>query len=63
MRLMRYDYEISHRPGSQMFIADSLSRASYPEYRDIERESKVERHICCVVENIPLVDHQLDRIK
>ena len=27
MTLMRYDYEISNRPGSQMFIADSLSRA------------------------------------
>ena len=45
MRLMRYDYEISHSLGGQIFIADPFSRASYPEYRDIEKESKVELHI------------------
>ena len=63
MTLIRYDYEISYSPGSQMFIADSLSRASYPEYRDIERETMVEQHICCVVEKRSLVDHQLGKIK
>ena len=63
MRLMKYDYKISNSPGSRMFIADFLSRVSYPEYRDIERESKVERHSCCVVENTPLIDHESDRIK
>ena len=58
MKLMRRDHKIFHSLGSQMFIADSPSRALYPEYRDIEREIRVEQPICFVVENAPLVDQQ-----
>ena len=38
MRLMRYDFDIFHSPGSQMFIADNLSRVLYPEFKDLREQ-------------------------
>ena len=52
MRLMRYDFSISHTPGSCMYIADFLSRPSNPpgyEDRDIHECGMVE---CYVASNM-----------
>jgi transposase InsO family protein len=63
LRLMRYEYSIFHSPGSSMHIADSLSRASYPDYRDKRREEKVEAHVQHIVHGGGVVDQDLEKIK
>jgi transposase InsO family protein len=60
---MRYEYAIFHSPGSSMHIADSLSRASYPDYRDKRREEKVEAHVRHIVHCWGVVDQDLEEIK
>ena len=63
LRLMRYEYSIFHSPGTSMHIADSLSRASYPDYRDKRREEKVEAHVRHIVHCNSVVDKDLEEMK
>jgi transposase InsO family protein len=63
LRLMRYDYTIFHSPGDTMYIADSLSRASYPDFTDKERESKVEAHVHFMVSCNAVAEGNLIEIK
>jgi transposase InsO family protein len=60
---MRYDYSIFHTQGSMMHIADSLSRASYPDYKDREREEKVEAHVRFMVCCNRLVDGDVQEVR
>lgn len=43
MRLMRYRYDIFHTPGSQMYLADLLSRPASP--KESVKVGRVERHV------------------
>ena len=63
LRLMRYDYDIFFSPGAVMHIADSLSRASYPDFRDREREDKTEGHVRCMKVATSMVDESLKEVK
>ena len=63
LRMMRYSYTIFHSPGSQMLIADNLSRVDYPNSKDINRAEKVEGHVRCVLSHNTLLDCSLQTIK
>lgn len=63
LRMMRYSYTIFHSPGSQMFIADNLSRVEYPDHKDVNRSEKVEGHVRCVISHKSLYDGNLQSIK
>jgi hypothetical protein len=63
MRMMRYDYTISHVPGKQLITADMLSRAPVSE-QEIEQEfcQEVETFIQNVVANLPASEARLEEI-
>jgi len=63
LRLMRYTFSIYHSPGSLMFIADNLSRVSYPTFREQERDKKVEAHIRCVISSKLRDDRDINNIR
>ena len=51
MRLQKYDLEIRYKPGSEMYLADTLSRA-YPGMK----VNTVEEHFCHTLEDINLTE-------
>ena len=65
MRLMRFDFTISHVPGKQLVIADTLSRAPVPS--DLEAAEKfgqeVEMFVNLIVESLPATDKRLLEIR
>ena len=50
MRLMRYRYDIFHTPGTEMFLADLLSRPTHGDPRVTVKEGRVETHIRAIVQ-------------
>ena len=50
LRLMRYCFKIFHTPGSQMFLADALSRpAGGCTARDVGSCERVEKHVSVII--------------
>ena len=62
MRLMRYQYTISHIPGKQLVTADALSRAPV-ESPDINFSEEVQSFVNSVVTGIPATSKCLERIR
>ena len=52
MRLMRYKYDIFHTPGSQMYLADLLSRPTEEGRRGSVGERRAETHIREIVRSM-----------
>lgn len=65
MRLMGYDYSISHVPGKDLIIPDTLSRAPLPgrNPEDIELEEDTARYVQQVVQSLPASEHRLEEIR
>ena len=65
MRLMRYQFEISHVPGTELHIADALSRApvTKPDAEDEELHQETRAYVNLVMRNIPATDKRLQEIK
>ena len=60
LRLMRYDYTISHVPGKLLYTADTLSRApatSDPDCKALQED--VELYIECVTHHLPATERKL----
>ena len=64
MRLMRFNYTISHVPGSELFTADALSRApsSMPSQADQEIEDESMAYVSMITESFPASDSRLEQI-
>ena len=68
MRLMRFDFAITHVPGKLMYTADSLSRSPH-ECKDQESKSwndlhdEVEAYVNAVLVTLPASDQRLDEIR
>lgn len=45
LKLMKYDLQIVHVPGSKMYMADTLSRAYLPETGDVDPDLEVTVHL------------------
>ena len=61
--MMHYNYTISHIPGKQLTIADTLSRAptkDYVESEDLIEE--VEFHVRAIVSTLPVSEQRLEVI-
>ena len=58
LRMMRYDYEIFHTPGSHMFLADSLSRPGGVEDKCLQRCDSVESFVCAYLQDNPVDDRK-----
>ena len=56
LRLMRFDYQISHVPGKYLYVADTLSRAPLPHNSNketLKQQEEVESYIQTVVSHLP----------
>ena len=65
IRLMRYDYTISHVPGKLLYTADALSRApasGLPSAGDKMLEDEIQSFVDQVVHNLPVSDVRLQEI-
>ncbi|KAJ8339615.1 hypothetical protein SKAU_G00364010 [Synaphobranchus kaupii] len=62
MRLQRYDFELTYVPGTQMFIADTLSRAAPCVAQTSESEEDVALHVDMVYAALPATQEQLSKI-
>ena len=61
LRLQQYDYEIRYKPGKDMLLADTLSRAYLAKYERSETEVEVE-HIHAT-HFLPVPEHQLNELQ
>ncbi len=65
MRLMRFTYTISHVPGKNLTIADTLSRAptSSSTTADDKLDSEVQAFVNLVMESLPATEKRLQQIR
>ena len=63
--MMRFNFTISHVPGKQLVIADTLSRApvSTPTEADEHFISETNAFVHAVVKNLPISEQTLEVIK
>ena len=61
LRLQQYDCEIRYKPGKEMLLADTLSRAYSEDYERSASKSEVE----CInaTHFLPVPDHQLNELQ
>ena len=61
LHVQQYDYEIRYKPGKDMVLADTLSRANLTEYERSATEVEVEHiHATCF---LPVPEHQLKELQ
>ncbi|XP_048775204.2 uncharacterized protein K02A2.6-like [Ostrea edulis] len=65
MRLMRYEYEIYHVPGKNLYTADALSRAPQQDMSKEEEEFQtvVEAYVDSIIETLPASESLLEEIR
>ena len=65
LRMMRFNFTISHVPGKQLAIADMLSRAPAepPDVDDYNLDLASQAFVNYIVESLPASEQQLQRIK
>ena len=63
LRLQMYDIKLVYKPGKQMFLADTVSRAHLPEAaEEIEKEEMV-AHIHMIYQSRSVSDERIEEIK
>uniref|UniRef100_A0A3Q1EK56 Gypsy retrotransposon integrase-like protein 1 n=1 Tax=Acanthochromis polyacanthus TaxID=80966 RepID=A0A3Q1EK56_9TELE len=62
MRLQRYDFELIYTPGTQMFIADALSRAAHGDIQTSGTEKDIAVQVDMVYAALPATQEQLTKI-
>ena len=65
LRMMRYNFSISHVPGKHLVTADALSRApvGQPTTDDEELQKDTTVYVRQVMETIPVVEQRLEQIR
>jgi hypothetical protein len=65
MRMMRFDFTISHVPGNEVTIADAVSRApvSTSSVADQSLQSETTAYVNLVVESLPATEKRLQEIR
>ena len=62
LRLQKYDFVIKHKPGKDLVVADTLSRAPLPVL-DPEIEKEISYYVHTVVSNMPISDAMMMRLQ
>ena len=62
LRLQRYDIDLQYKPGKEMLLADTLSRAHVAEYGEEISEEDMRAQVHLVTANISVSDDQLKKI-
>lgn len=65
VRLMRFNYTISHVPGKELSTADAHSRApvTEPSLKDVEFQKEVHAYLGAIVQSIPATEKYLTEIQ
>ena len=65
LRMMRFDFTISHVPGKSLLVADALLRAPSAEAVDSDTLLQLETaaYVNTVVQSLPATERQLERIR
>ena len=65
MRLMRFQYTVTHIPGPDLKIADALSRAPLPEITDTDKQLQVDTdaYVAQVIQGMPATPERLKQIR
>jgi len=65
MRLMLYKFTISHLPGRELIVADTLSRASASSSSsdDIDFHKDTEMFVNLIMESLPITEQRLAELK
>ena len=65
LQLQKYSFTIAHKPGKEMFLADTLSRAYIDEHDNADRN--LEEELICAVNfalgNVPMSDPKLEEVR
>ena len=65
LQLQKYSFTIAHKPGKEMFLADTLSRAYIDENDNADRN--LEEELICAVNfalgNVPMSDPKLEEAR
>ena len=65
LRMMRYSFTITHVPGKELVIADTLSRAplSNPTSTESVLQEETDAFVNLVLNHLPATEHRLEEIK
>lgn len=64
MRLMKFQYTVSHVPGKKLIIADTLSRAPLRHEEEAEGKAKEDTlHVQTIIQNLSVSEGKLDEIR
>ena len=61
LKLQKYDLTIVYKPGKELLVADTLSRAYLKE--EYEDNLDLEMQICSIMEKIKITDKRLEELK
>ncbi len=62
LRLQKYDFVIKHKPGKDLVVADTLSRAPLPD-TDPEIEKEISCYVHTLLSTLPVTDEMMARLK
>ncbi len=62
LRLQKYDFVIKHKPGKDLVVADTLSRAPLPD-TDPEIEKEISCYVHTMLSTLPVTDEMMARLK
>lgn len=62
LRMMRYDFSISHKPGKELVIADTLSRSPISENGEEELSEEIAAYVQNIIDTFPASDERLAEI-
>ena len=62
LRLQKYDFTYKHKPGKDLVVADTLSRAPLPT-TDSELEKEISCYVHMVMSNFPATDDMMARLR
>lgn len=60
LKIQVYDLRVEYKPGSKMYIADSLSRAPLPESSEDELDENLTVHVNLLKNNLPISQERLE---
>ena len=63
LNLQSYDVEIKYRPGKELYLADTLSRAHLSNCKSEEETLDLDYQAISMISTLPVSDDQLKEIK
>ena len=62
LRLQKYDFVFKHKPGKELVVADTLSRAPLPD-QDPDMEKEISCYVHTLIVNLLVTDQMMTKLK